>query len=172
MSLQDSSSVAGRIMGVDASTFTGLACIEAGGELVGSKLINFPKERGLTRVQSIARAVRNVTKDWRPELVVLEHYAFSNKNTLVTLVEVGTGIRLVLKELEIPWLEVPPTVLKKFTTGKGNAKKPEMAQYVAERWGFLSKSDDVIDAYALAELGRDLALEQFQNLPKGVHYAI
>lgn len=169
--MSDHSEANGRIMGIDPSTFTGLACISRTGELVGSKLINYPKEKGLTRVQSIARAVRNVAEEWKPDLVVIEHYAFSNKNTLVTLVEVGTGIRLALLELGIPWLEVPPTVLKKFTTGRGNAKKPEMAVFVKDQWGFVSKSDDVIDAYALAALGQSLAAEQFQNLPKGVHYA-
>lgn len=160
-----------RIMGIDPSTYTGLACVDSEGAIVGSKLINYPKAKGFERLQLIARGVENVMQEWSPEIILIEGYAFGNKNTLVTLVEVGTAIRLVLRGAGIPWLEVPPTVLKKFTTGVGNAKKPQMAEAVKERWGFESKSDDVIDAYALAALGQELALTEFKNLPKGVYYA-
>lgn len=168
-------SIAGRVMGIDPSTYTGLACLESDGTLVGVKLINFPKERGLKRVQSIARAVKSIIREWKPEYIVIEGYAYSNVNTLVTLVEIGTMIRLEAYGLELPVIEVPPTVLKKQTTGKGNAKKAEMATHVFNRWGFENKSDDIIDAYALASLGVDLLFPLSGNLPdlpKGVRYAI
>jgi len=52
------------------------------------------------------------------------------------------------------WMEVPVTVLKKWTAGKGNAKKDQMALAVKQRWGYESHSDDIIDAYALARMGQ------------------
>lgn len=159
-----------RIAGLDISTKTGLACVE-NGETVGSKLIRFPDAKGFDRVQLIARSVKNVIQEWNPGLVVIEGYGYGNVNTLVDLVEIGTGIRLGLKELGMTWWLVPPTVLKKFTTGVGNAKKPQMAASVKERWGFESKSDDVIDAYALARLGEHIHSLGFNDLPKGVCHA-
>ena len=48
---------------------------------------------------------------------------------------------------------VPPTVLKKFVTGKGNSKKDEMRLGAYKRWAFEDKSDDVVDAYCLAQMG-------------------
>jgi crossover junction endodeoxyribonuclease RuvC len=57
----------------------------------------------------------------------------------------------------VRWTDVPPPVLKKWITGKGNADKKKMAQAVCEKWQFVSKSDDVVDAYALARLAQRLA---------------
>lgn len=159
-----------RVAGLDVSTKTGLACIDSG-ETVGSKLITFPKARGFERVQLIANSVKNVMEEWSPGLIVIEGYGYGNTNTLVDLVEIGTGIRLGLKELGFSWWLVPPTSLKLWITGKGNAGKPQMAASVKERWGFESKSDDVIDGYALAQLGWHIHQLGYENLPKGVCHA-
>jgi Holliday junction resolvasome RuvABC endonuclease subunit len=51
-------------------------------------------------------------------------------------------------------VEVPPTVLKKWTTGHGNAKKEQMAIAVKERWQFASHSHDIVDAIALAQMAQ------------------
>jgi crossover junction endodeoxyribonuclease RuvC len=159
-----------RVVGIDISTYTGMGCVD-NGETYGSKLIHFPKAKGFDRVQLIAKSVKNVVAEWTPDLIVIEDYAFGNKNSLVDLVEIGTGIRLGLKELGHSWWLVPPTSLKLFITGKGNAKKPQMAAAVKERWGFESKSDDVVDGYALARLGEHIAKSDFLILPKGVFHA-
>lgn len=45
-----------------------------------------------------------------------------------------------------------PGQIKKFTTGKGNAKKELMMKEVYKRWGFETDSHDVADAYAIARL--------------------
>ena len=74
------------------------------------------------------------------------------------MVEVGTFIRNTLFTKMFSWYAVTPTTLKKLTTGKGNADKARMAAAVKERWSFESKSDDVIDAYAIAQIGRELYL--------------
>ncbi len=159
-----------RSVGIDISTKTGIACVEPG-QTVGSKLITFPKARGFERVQLIARGVKNAVEEWQPDIVVIEGYGYGNVNTLVDLVEIGTGIRLGLKELGLTWWLVPPTSLKLWTTGKGNAKKPDMAAHVKARWGFESKSDDVIDGYALAQLGQLILTPGENPLPKGVIHA-
>lgn len=159
-----------RVVGIDVSTKTGLACVDSG-QTVDSKLIHFPKARGFDRVQLIARSVKNVVQDWNPDVVVIEGYGYGNTNTLVDLVEIGTAIRLGLKELGLTWWLCPPTTLKLWVTGKGNAKKPQMASSVLERWGFESKSDDVIDGYALAQLGWHIHQLGYENLPKGVCHA-
>lgn len=50
-------------------------------------------------------------------------------------------------------LKVPPMTLKKYTTGKGNAKKNEMLLHVFKRWGMDFNGDDnAADSYSLSRL--------------------
>ena len=143
-----------KILGVDPSTFTGLCQLD--GDKHITKLLHFDKARGFERLHLIAQSFRNTVLEWSPDLVVIEGYAYGNVNSLVGLVEIGTLIRKTLYDGKISWYDAPPTLLKKFATGKGNANKAAIAKAVQERWGFTSKSDDVVDAYALARLGQSV----------------
>lgn len=141
--------------GIDPSTFTALSLISREGDVRGSTLFNFPRQTGVRRAQLIARACLQHLAEARVEVVAIEGFAFNNHNTLVTLSEISTLIKSALLDLGIPWWEVPPTVLKKWVTGKGNAKKEDMAAAVKERWGYVpteKKGDDLVDSYALAKL--------------------
>lgn len=142
------------IMGVDPSTKSGVVVLGEGGKLESSCLITFPGKDGIERVQLIANAIRSVAECYEVTEAWIEGYAYNNTHTMATLVEIGTGIRLALVELDIRLYDVQPTVLKRWTTGKGGAPKDLMAQHVKERWQFTSKYDDVVDAYALAQYGR------------------
>lgn len=53
-------------------------------------------------------------------------------------------------------LQIPPMTLKKYASGKGNAKKQEMLLQIYKNWGVEFNDDNAADAYALARLGRDL----------------
>jgi Holliday junction resolvasome RuvABC endonuclease subunit len=139
--------------GIDAATCTGIA-LAGDGEDRG-KTIEVPKLRGFLRLQLIAAEVTKTLMVWQPDFVAIERYAFvRNPSSFITLVEVGTVIRVALRQMNISWVEVPPTVLKKWTTGKGNAKKEDMARSVKERWGFSSHSHDIVDAIALAQMAQ------------------
>jgi len=45
---------------------------------------------------------------------------------------------------------IKPTTLKKFITGKGNAKKSTIIKEVYKRWGFNTDNDNTADAYGIA----------------------
>ena len=167
-----------RVVGLDVSTYVGmfLASSVKGAETGGEseedrgedrgKVIHFPKLKSWNRLQLIAHEVKRTLEIWKPQRVVIESYAYGNRYTLVTLVEVGTVVREVLWGMSVPWYEVPPSVLKMFTTGKGSAKKQDMKVAVKARWGFESPSDDITDAFALARMGQ---LEEMKLLGiKGV----
>ncbi|CRF29172.1 Uncharacterised protein [Mycobacterium tuberculosis] len=47
--------------------------------------------------------------------------------------------------------------MKKFATGKGNAKKDEMVLPIYRKWGFEHGSDNVRDAFVLAQIARVLS---------------
>lgn len=156
-----------KILGVDPSTYTGLCQLE--GDKHTTKLLHFDKARGFERLHLIAQSFRNTVMEWSPDLVVIEGYAYGNVGSLVTLVEIGTLLRKTLYDGKISWYDAPPTLLKKFATGKGNANKAAIAIAVKQRWGFESKSDDVVDAYGLARLGQSLASGD-ETFLKGVTY--
>lgn len=124
-----------RSCGLDPSTCTGLALVGEGEDR--GKTIHLPKQRGFLRLQLIAQEVESTLIVWRPKLIAIEHYAYCrNISAFIVLVEVGTVIRSVLHRMGTPWVEVPPTVLKKWTTSKGNAKK--------SKWPFLSRKGGVL----------------------------
>ena len=52
-------------------------------------------------------------------------------------------------------LKVPPMTLKKYASGKGNAKKQEMLLQIYKRWGVEFNDDNAADAYALARLAAE-----------------
>lgn len=150
-----------RIMGIDPSTHTGIVLL--GDETPAiAKYINFPDAKGFKRLHLIAKAVHNTASEHMPEIVVIEDYAVGNKFTRTEMVEIGTVIRKALYDLGIGWYTIPPTSLKLWTIGKGGGKgkegKAAMAAAVLERWGFKSKHDDVVDAYALARFGQHIQI--------------
>jgi Holliday junction resolvasome RuvABC endonuclease subunit len=125
------------------------------GEEGRGKVVEFPKERGFIRLQMIAAEVERTIEIWNPDLCAIEGYAFArNVDSYTRLVECGTVIRQVLYRRKLPWIEVSPTTLKKWVTGKGNAKKEDMAVSVKEKWDYKSPSHDIVDAYALARLAQ------------------
>lgn len=139
--------------GIDVGTCTGLAMVGEGEDR--GKTIEVPKERGFLRLQLIANDVAETLQIWKPVFAAIEGYAFvRNVHSFITLVEVGTVIRMTLRQLEIPWVEVPPTVLKKWTAASGKADKVQMARAVKARWGHQSPSYDIVDAFALAHMAQ------------------
>jgi crossover junction endodeoxyribonuclease RuvC len=158
-------------MGFDTSTWTGIAKSDGEGDYMGKSI--HVELKGWARVQSIADSARRTLLAWKPDLGIIEDYALGMKKSpagIVTQVEIGTMIRSLLYENGVPWIEVRPSTLKKWTTGDGHADKVKMAVFVKKLWGFESPSDDVIDAFALAQLGQHLAHVGLKTLPNGVKH--
>jgi Holliday junction resolvasome RuvABC endonuclease subunit len=88
------------------------------------------------------------------DLVVMEGYANAAKFGREAAGELGWAVKrtVFLATEEIP-LVVPPTSLKKFVTGKGNAKKNEMLLGVFKQWGVEFSDDNQADAFALEKFG-------------------
>ena len=88
-------------------------------------------------------------------LVLIEGYAFGAKGSSgISLGELGGVTRLALWDEKIPYIEVPPTQVKKFITGKGGAQKDIVLKEVFKRYGADFDDNNIADAFALAQLGR------------------
>lgn len=92
----------------------------------------------------------------RMDLIVYEGYAMGMPNgqgRLFDIGELGGVLKLVAWDMGVDVLLVPPTNLKKFATGKGNAKKDQVIQAVADVWGYNIPQNDEADAFALLKMG-------------------
>lgn len=83
----------------------------------------------------------------------VEGYSFGSKNAREALGEWGGILRLTMLQLGWDVVEVPPSTLKKFVTGKGNAEKDGIRMEVLKRWDYSSSDNNDSDAYALMRLG-------------------
>lgn len=144
-----------RVVGIDPS-LTGFALAAAtspaacdlfewsshGGkaDLVGARIDRY---RSL-----IGRALEALAE--RPALILLEGYSYGSRGSSVTLAEFGGVLRRALLDEGHPVVEVSPSELKKWATGKGNAGKPAVISALSKRYGRTFETDNEADAYGLA----------------------
>lgn len=150
------------ILGVDPSlTNTGL-CWGGGPHAQETKRIAYKHPKGtktrdlinrVRRIGGIVTAVEEVLNDSRPDLALIESYSFSSRNGGEYLGEYGGYLRMKLVHWVADVVEVAPTMVKKFATGKGNAKKEVIIGHVQKRWNVLFDNSDEADAYVLYRIG-------------------
>lgn len=83
--------------------------------------------------------------------LVLGELSATVRLTLFDFFEEGDDRRFPLK--------VPPMTLKKYASGKGNAKKQEMLLQIYKRWGVEFNDDNAADAYGLARLASEFHID-------------
>ena len=120
--------------------------------------INTEKMRGLSRMLFIEKNLKMLLKTYNIELVFLEGFSFGSKGrSIFDTGGLGWIIRRLLgKELEIPFHEVPPKTLKMYVTNTGNAGKPLMLEQTYRRWKIGSeilKDDNMVDSFGLCKFG-------------------
>jgi crossover junction endodeoxyribonuclease RuvC len=111
--------------------------------------------------------IQAVSKAIQPDdIICIEGFGFASQSGFL-LGGIGWGIRMELYRRGIPYQEVSPNGLKKFTGAGGTASKAEVAVETFKRWGFQCKSDNVTDAYVLAQIARamhkDIKITKFQQ---------
>lgn len=108
---------------------------------------------GVKRLRWIRDQVRELTRG--ADLVVLEGYGFGARGNVVHgLAELGGVVRLTLADAGIPFVVVPPASLKKFATGKGNAKKEDVLGAAIRKLNYERNSFDEADALFLYHMAR------------------
>ncbi len=143
------------IVGLDLSlTSTGWA--------VGDETGTFQsKKKDPERMIEIKSNIVVELSPYETPVVVMEGFSFGSRQTHAhALGGLGWIVRAELYERDIPYIVVPPTVLKKYATGKGNASKNEVVSSVSAKTGIVwsgSGSDDRCDAWVLCQIGRKIA---------------
>jgi Holliday junction resolvasome RuvABC endonuclease subunit len=137
-------------VGLDLSlTSTGFSCGDV-------RQIISTKHKGPERLHDISTTLAEILVELDNPAVAIEGYSFASRNSQAHAIgELGGVVRLVLWNLRIPYVEIPPTCRAKFATGKGNASKGEVLSAVSAKTGLVwsgAGADDLCDAFILEEM--------------------
>jgi crossover junction endodeoxyribonuclease RuvC len=145
-----------RIAGLDLSTARiGYAAPEGGLHSVTAraKADDVPR-----RLHELLSALERLLRLYPPlpDLVAVEGYSLASPGriSLVRLGELGGAVRLRLFELDVPYVEIPPSSVKRHATGAGNADKYRMTARAIELGARGSVNDDEADAFLLRRMAR------------------
>lgn len=142
-----------RFVGIDPSTKTGFVALDKSGHVLRAKELTGVGNEDPKRMITL---INNIMDHIQPnDFIVIEGFGFSTTQGIM-LGGIGWGIRMALARRGFKYIEVAPGQLKKFATGKGNTKKENMILPIYQKWGFEHSSDNVRDAYVLAQVGRSL----------------
>lgn len=110
------------------------------------------------RYVKMVRDVQNLIQGLPTPFVLIEGYSMGSKGQGLTgICEYGGLLRHMLlcvtKRLNGCVVEVAPTCLKKFVTGKGNGDKLAVCLAISKRYDVDFKTNDEFDAYGLMQMG-------------------
>lgn len=134
-----------RVLGLDLSlTRTGWALDGRHG------VIPCGSRTGPERIDWILRQVLDLAGE--AEIVAMEGYSFGSRGRAVfQIAELGGLIRWAFWRRNIRWAEIPPAVVKKLATGKGNAGKEEVLAAAIRRLGYSGHDNNEADALWLEQ---------------------
>lgn len=117
------------------------------------------------RYHNISKWVVDILYENNPEHIFIEDYSFSSKGRVFNIAENCGILKYNFWKSGITFTTIPPTVIKKTATGKGNSNKDAMEQTFLSETGFnvrthlqLSQSvsnpvSDIIDSYYVCKAG-------------------
>lgn len=155
-----------RFIGLDPSTKTGFVALDESGQVLRAKeLTGTGSKDPIRMITLIDEVMAHIQKD---DIIVIEGFGFATQQG-IQLGGIGWGIRMALTRRGHKYLEVAPNALKKFVnvtgwTGEvgnkkrltGPQKKKEVMNSVIDHYGFINKSDNIVDAYILAQIARTM----------------
>lgn len=149
-----------RVLALDLSlTSTGVATPDGHPDRLRTTLT------GTRRLAHIRDQVLELARDTWPDLIAIEGYAFARPNQAHQIGELGGVIRLALTEHHHSWITVPPSTVKKYATGTGNAGKPQVTAAAIRRLDYAAHHDDEADALWIRAAVADAAGHPIVNVP-------
>lgn len=144
-----------RFVGIDPSSKTGLTILDKDGNYLDGMEITSEDLDKTAKIDSIVSDIMdNLELD---DVIAIEGFSFGSKGKGVDFqYGLGHAIRLELYREGLKWLEVSPSQVKKFATGNGNMAKDNMVIPIYKHWGFEHPSNNVRDAFVLAQIARSV----------------
>ena len=145
-----------KYIGIDPSTKTGLVVLNEDGNVLVDKEITSKIKEDPQRFMDITDQVIKHFYD-TSDVIAIEGFAYGAKGRGVSAqYGIGWQIRAELIRQGFKYIDIPPTSLKKFATGKGNAPKDALVLPIYKKWNYEHSSNDVRDAYVLAQMARGI----------------
>ena len=96
--------------------------------------------------------LHSLIEQWKPDLVAIEKFFFYRMSSTILVAQARGVIMLVTAQKSIDTVEFAPSQIKLALTGRGNAKKYEVQEAVAEELDLehVPRPDDAADALAIA----------------------
>lgn len=155
-------------VGLDPS-LTGFGVAAVGG--IEETWLLKPKKRGVDRLLEISYILADTFTELQDkgdrivdvaiEDTVLASYSASALGELAGVVKM-TCHTVLTGQAKYP-LKVPPSTLKKYATGRGNAKKVEVMLATYKKWGKEFRDDNEADAYVLARIASGYAQTTYEK---------
>ena len=140
-----------KLLGLDLSLTSTGYCFDGESGVIATGLL------GTERLEAVKDDLSNLLIANKIDCVLLEGYSFASRSgQAFSIGELGGVIRLLIHNLGIKLVEIPPTCRAKFATGKGNASKNEVISSISARTGIVwgnPGADDKCDAWILEEMG-------------------
>lgn len=141
-----------KILAIDPSlNSTGFAYTQDGTLFTGT--IPVKNLRSSARLYYVLVEVIKLLDAIEPDAVIYEDYSMGSRGRVFDIGELGGVLKLEMYGKGTPVVLVPPSTLKQFATGKGNAKKDAMREGLKDNFGYEILQDDEVDAALLYEFG-------------------
>ena len=119
--------------------------------------------RGVQRLDDIHDHLIKSLSVYEINDVAMEGYAFGSQMANM-LGELGGMVKLALYKMGHYPVIIPPTVLKKYVTGKGQGvSKSQIMLNVYKKWGAEFSDDNAADSYALAHIAAGYATLSYEK---------
>jgi crossover junction endodeoxyribonuclease RuvC len=164
-----------RFVGIDPSTKTGFVALDLQGNVLRAKELTGIGDKDPKRMRTLIHEVKDHVQ--KGDMVCIEGFGFASQQA-IQLGGIGWGIRMMLEARGITYYEPAPDQVKKFvgvsnwTVEKGSKrrlqgkeKKDAVKAAVREMYTFCHPSDNVNDAFVLAQIARHIYLAQQSQLP-------
>lgn len=144
-----------RFIGIDPSTKTGFVALDENGKVLRAKELtgvgSVDPKRMITLIDNVIGHIQ------KGDFIVIEGFSYHSQGRGISFqFGLGWGIRAALARRGYKYIEATPAAVKKFATGRGNAKKDAMAVPIFKHWGFEHSSDNVRDAYIMAQIAKGI----------------
>ncbi|MBP38179.1 MAG: crossover junction endodeoxyribonuclease RuvC [Chloroflexi bacterium] len=146
-----------RILGIDPGlTSTGYGLIDVIDrdlEAVEGGVVRTKSDQPMEqRLYSIYSVIRDVIKEFKPEVVAIEDLHSRFAKTALLLGHARGVVVLAAGEAKLPVFNYQPTRAKNLVTGSGRADKEQMKQAIAAHLGTpdAAKNEHVADAFSIA----------------------
>lgn len=144
------------ILGLDISLVETGYCVYSTNCTVCGVIKSSPRKNRFERYDHILSKIAYIVNTHKPDLAIIEGYAFGcHGRAVFDLAEIGGIIKHWCYNKGLLFHEIPPTTLKKWATGKGNATKDIMMLKCYKRFGIEFTNNNECDAYLLARYGEE-----------------